>query len=233
MYPGFLFIDENFLGKDIMKAYKTTYQGGEGEITEKKSRFLAAVLPVESETEAIELIAEIKKKHWNATHNCYAFVIGERQEIQRYSDDGEPQGTAGRPILDVLLGEGIHNTAIVVTRHFGGTLLGTGGLVRAYTKAAKEGLKNSIVIEKQSGCLLKMESDYSGFGKIQYLLGQRGLFIMNSEYSEVVTVEALIPEELLASLQEDITEKTNGRIKYLETQAVCFAMVNGTPVIFI
>lgn len=216
-----------------MKAYKTTYQGGEGEITEKKSRFLAAVLPVESETEAIELIAEIKKKHWNATHNCYAFVIGERQEIQRYSDDGEPQGTAGRPILDVLLGEGIHNTVIVVTRYFGGTLLGTGGLVRAYTKAAKEGLKNSIVIEKQSGCLLKMESDYSGFGKIQYLLGQRGLFIMNSEYSEVVTVEALIPEELLASLQEDITEKTNGRIKYLETQAVCFAMVNGTPVIFI
>ena len=216
-----------------MKAYKTTYQGGEGEITEKKSRFLAAVLPVESETEAIELIAEIKKKHWNATHNCYAFVIGERQEIQRYSDDGEPQGTAGRPILDVLLGEGIHNTVIVVTRYFGGTLLGTGGLVRAYTKAAKEGLKNSIVIEKQSGCLLKMESDYSGFGKIQYLLGQRGLFIMNSEYSEVVTVEALIPEELLASLQEDITEKTNGRIKYLETQAVCFAMVNGAPVIFI
>ena len=216
-----------------MKAYKTTYQGGEGEITEKKSRFLAAVLPVESETEAIELIAEIKKKHWNATHNCYAFVIGERQEIQRYSDDGEPQGTAGRPILDVLLGEGIHNTVIVVTRYFGGTLLGTGGLVRAYTKAAKEGLKNSIVIEKQSGCLLKMESDYSGFGKIQYLLGQRGLFIMNSEYSEVVTVEALIPEEQLASLQEDITEKTNGRIKYLETQAVCFAMVNGAPVIFI
>ena len=216
-----------------MKAYKTTYQGGEGEITEKKSRFLAAVLPVESETEAIELIAEIKKKHWNATHNCYAFVIGERQEIQRYSDDGEPQGTAGRPILDVLLGEGIHNTVIVVTRYFGGTLLGTGGLVRAYTKAAKEGLKNSIVIEKQSGCLLKMESDYNGIGKIQYLLGQRGLFIMNSEYSEVVTVEALIPEEQLASLQEDITEKTNGRIKYLETQAVCFAMVNGAPVIFI
>ena len=113
-----------------MKEYKIVYCGGEGEIVEKKSRFIATVKPVDSEEEASAFIAEMKKKYWDARHNCSAFVIGEHNEIQRSSDDGEPAGTAGHPMLDVLLGEGIHNTAVVVTRYFGGTLLGTGGLVR-------------------------------------------------------------------------------------------------------
>ena len=111
-----------------MKEIKIVYEGGEGELIEKKSRFIATVRPVESEEEALEFIAAMKKKYWNATHNCSAFVVGENQELQRCSDDGEPQGTAGRPMLDVLLGEEIHNAAVVVTRYFGGTLLGTGGL---------------------------------------------------------------------------------------------------------
>ena len=123
-----------------MKEYKIVYCGGEGEIVEKKSRFIATVKPVDSEEEASAFIAEMKKKYWDARHNCSAFVIGEHNEIQRSSDDGEPAGTAGHPMLDVLLGEGIHNTAVVVTRYFGGTLLGTGGLIRAYTNAAKEAL---------------------------------------------------------------------------------------------
>ena len=127
---------------------KIVYEGGEGELIEKKSRFIATVKPVDSEDEALEFIAGLKKKYWNATHNCFAFVIGERQEIQRCSDDGEPQGTAGRPMLDVLLGEEVHNVAVVVTRYFGGTLLGTGGLVRAYSRSVQEGLKQSIIIEK-------------------------------------------------------------------------------------
>ena len=131
-----------------MDSYKAVYQGGEGEIVEKKSRFIATVHPIESEEEALEFIAGLKKKYWNATHNCWAFVAGERQELQRCSDDGEPQGTAGRPMLEVLLGEGIHNAAVVVTRYFGGTLLGTGGLVRAYSKAVQAGLKASVIIEK-------------------------------------------------------------------------------------
>ena len=215
-----------------MNSYKAVYQGGEAEIVEKKSRFIATVQPVESEEEALEFIAGLKKKYWNATHNCSAFVVGERQELQRCSDDGEPQGTAGRPMIEVLLGEGIHNAAVVVTRYFGGTLLGTGGLVRAYSKAVQEGLKNSVIIEKQQGFLLKMETDYNGIGKIQYLLGQKGLIITDSEYTDKVKIETLVPEEMLEKLKDDITEGTNGRTVFEECTQVCFAMVNGGPEIF-
>lgn len=215
-----------------MNAYKAVYQGGTGEIVEKKSRFIATVRPVESEEEALEFIAGLKKKYWNATHNCWAFVAGERQELQRCSDDGEPQGTAGRPMLEVLLGEGIHNAAVVVTRYFGGTLLGTGGLVRAYSKAVQEGLRNSVIIEKQQGFLLKMETDYNRIGKIQYLLGQRGLTVTDSEYTDKVKLETLVPEALLEKLKEEITEGTNGRTVFSACEPVCFAMVNGQPQIF-
>ena len=113
---------------------KIIYTGGEGEIVEKKSRFIATLRPVQTEAEAIAFIGEMKKKYWDARHNCSAFVIGKNQEISRCSDDGEPSQTAGRPMLDVLLKEEIHNAAVVVTRYFGGVLLGTGGLVRAYQK---------------------------------------------------------------------------------------------------
>ena len=118
----------------MRKAFKTLWKPCQGEIVEKKSRFIASVRPVDSETEALNFLASTRKKYWDARHNCYAYTIGKNHELQRCSDDGEPQGTAGRPMLDVLLGEGIHNGAVVVTRYFGGTLLGTGGLVRAISK---------------------------------------------------------------------------------------------------
>ena len=124
----------------MKKSYKILYQAGEGEIVEKKSRFIATIRPVDSEEEALSFIAEMRKKYWDATHNCTAFVIGENHEQMRCNDDGEPSQTAGRPMLDVLLGEDVHNCCAVVTRYFGGTLLGTGGLVRAYSAAVKEGL---------------------------------------------------------------------------------------------
>ena len=158
----------------MLSQYKTVYKGGEGEIVEKKSRFIATVVPVHSEEEALKFVEAMKKKYWNATHNCYAYVIGENHELQRYSDDGEPGGTAGKPMLDVLIGEEIHNAAIVVTRYFGGTLLGTGGLVRAYSAAAKQGLASSVIITKNPGVKLRLATDYAGLGKIQYILGQRG-----------------------------------------------------------
>ncbi|MDD2958773.1 MAG: YigZ family protein [Lachnospiraceae bacterium] len=214
-----------------MKQIKIVYQGGEGEIVEKKSRFIATVRPVNSEEEALEFIAELKKKYWNASHNCSAFVVGEKQELQRCSDDGEPQGTAGRPMLEVLLGTELHNAAVVVTRYFGGTLLGTGGLVRAYSKAVQEGLKNSRIIEKKSGFLLKIRTDYNGIGKIQYLLGQRGLTITNSEYTDSVTVETLVPEDELTGLKEAVTEGTNGRAVFETEKPVCFAFLEGEPII--
>ena len=131
----------------MLSQYKTVYCGGEAEIIEKKSRFIATVRPVKSEEEAIAFIESMKKKYWNATHNCSAYVIGEHFQIQRCSDDGEPSGTAGKPMLDVLLGEEIHDVVVVVTRYFGGTLLGTGGLVRAYSSSTKEGLLASKVKE--------------------------------------------------------------------------------------
>jgi uncharacterized YigZ family protein len=215
-----------------MKPIKMIYKGGEGELVEKKSRFIATVQPVESEEEALEFIAAMKKKYWDARHNCSAFVIGENYEIQRCSDDGEPQGTAGRPMLDVLLGEEIHNAVVVVTRYFGGVLLGTGGLVRAYSGAVQAGLRESTVIEKRQGALLQIKTDYNGIGKIQYLLGQRGLTITNSEYTDIVMIETLVPQEEITSLREAVTEATSGRAEFPEQTEVCFAFADGEPLIF-
>ena len=213
-----------------MKEYKIVYRGGEGEIVEKKSRFIATVRPVESEEEASSFIAEMKKKYWNATHNCSAFVVGEHNEIQRSNDDGEPSGTAGHPMLDVLLGEGIHNAAVVVTRYFGGTLLGTGGLVRAYSRSVQAGLAGCTVLVKKKGFLLRIETDYTGIGKIQYILGQRGLLITGSEYTDKVTVETLVPEAELSSLKEEITEGTSGRTLFAEEKEVFYAFDGKEPV---
>ena len=148
---------------------KTIYQGGSGEIVEKKSRFIATVEKIRTEEEALAFIAQQKKQYWDARHNCYAYVAGRNHGLQRCSDDGEPNGTAGRPMLEVLLRENIHDLVVVVTRYFGGILLGTGGLVRAYQKAVQEGLKNSIIIEKRPGKKLRIDTDYNGIGKIQYI----------------------------------------------------------------
>lgn len=214
------------------KACRTLYEGGEGEIIEKKSRFIATVRKIETEEEALTFIAEMKKKYWDATHNCYAFVAGENQQLQRCSDDGEPNGTAGRPMLDVLLREDIHNVAVVVTRYFGGTLLGTGGLVRAYQKATQEGLANSIIIEKKKGSLLQIDTDYNGLGKIQYILAQQGITTVDSVYTDKVELQVMVPVEQLEALQEEITEGTNGTAKFQQGEIVEFAVINGKIQIF-
>ena len=175
---------------------KIVYQGGKGEIVEKKSRFIATVVPVGTEEEALSFIEATRKKYWDARHNCFAYVIGERNELARCSDDGEPQGTAGKPMLDVLLGNGIHDAAVVVTRYFGGVLLGTGGLVRAYSGAVKAGIASSVIITRIQGVKLEIRTDYTGLGKIQYILGQRGIRMLNSEYTDIVRLEVLLAEEI-------------------------------------
>lgn len=216
----------------MLSQYKTVYCGGEAELIEKKSRFIATVQPVKSEEEAIAFIESLKKKYWNATHNCSAYVIGEQFQIQRCSDDGEPSGTAGRPMLDVLLGEEIHDVAVVVTRYFGGTLLGTGGLVRAYSGSVQAGLAASQVITKLYGQKLAIQTDYTGLGKIQYILGQRGLTILNSVYTDKVELEVLLPEEQIQAVQAEIREGTNGQAK-MELQETCyFANIDGEMQIF-
>ena len=191
--------------------YKCVLEGGTGEIVEKRSRFLAEVRRVETEGEAVAFVEEMKKRYWDASHNCSAFVIGRRGELTRCSDDGEPSGTAGRPMLEVLLGEGICNAAVVVTRYFGGTLLGTGGLVRAYGAAVKAGLENSRVAVMRYGTRLRIGTDYSDIGRIQYILGKRGLSQENAEYTDRVSLETVVAAEEEERLKKELTEATGGR----------------------
>ena len=208
------------------------YKGGQGEITEKKSRFIATVRPVESEDEAVSFINETKKKYWDARHNCSAFVIGKRQELTRCSDDGGPAGTAGRPMLDVLLKENIHNAAVVVTRYFGGVLLGTGGLVRAYQQATKAGLSASEIIEKKEGAVLFIRTDYTGIGRLQYLFAQEKITVMDTAYEADVLVKAVIPENDKKRIEKTIIEQTNGTAKLEWGDEVTFAEYDGEVLLF-
>ena len=212
--------------------YKTVYKGGVGEIEEKKSRFIASIEPVTSEEEAVTFFNKKKKEYWDARHNCTAFTIGEKHENTRCNDDGEPSGTAGRPMLDVLLREDIHNVAVVVTRYFGGTLLGTGGLVRAYQKSVQEGLKNSVIIARHKGCKLTITTVYTGLGKIQYILASKDITTLDTEYTEGVCIHTMVPSDQLAALQNDITQGTSGQAKMELGDEVEYAVLEGEVLIF-
>ena len=208
----------------MAQGIKILYKGGVGELEEKKSRFIANTLPISSQEEALEFIEKIKKQYWDARHNCYAYVLGDHHEIQRFSDDGEPGGTAGKPMLDVLLGENIHNMVVVVTRYFGGTLLGTGGLVRAYSGAAKEGLSNSVIIEKRQGRQMLLQTNYSDLGKIQYLLLGNSIPILSEDYGADVCFEVLVPIEQEKQITELLIDGTNGRITIVPDEIIDFAI---------
>ncbi len=190
--------------------YKIIARGGSGEIEEKKSRFIAHTAAAATEEAALAFIEEKRKKFWDARHNCYAYVIGGDAQTLRFSDDGEPSGTAGRPILDVLLSAGLRDAVIVVTRYFGGTLLGTGGLVRAYTRAAQAGLAASVVRDMCRGHEVKVVTDYNGVGRIQYLLGLRGISA-EADYAGEVTLRFHVPCEERNAVVGEITEATAGR----------------------
>ena len=219
-------------GDFMLKKYKTILTQAEAEIVEKKSRFIATVRPVKTEEEAKAFIEEMKKKYWNATHNVFAYQIGERNELQRFSDDGEPQGTAGMPVLSVLKGEDIKDTAIVVTRYFGGTLLGTGGLVRAYQKATQTGLENSVIIDKQIGRKLTIGTDYNGLGKLQYLIAKDELTTIDTVYTEKVELILMVPKEKEQSFEKAVTEATSGNADISWGDEVLYAMVEKNLKIF-
>ena len=216
----------------MLEHYKTIYEGGEGELVEKKSRFIATVRPVETEEEALAFIEEMKKKYWDARHNCYVYSVGMNREATRCSDDGEPSGTAGRPMLDVLLGAGIYNAAIVVTRYFGGVLLGTGGLVRAYSGAVQAGLAASTVIEKHHGISLQVTTDYTGIGKIQYILAQNNIPIADSIYGENVSIQVVVPAQQQEKIEKELIEGTNGKAEIDWEKEVVFAIVEKDLKIF-
>lgn len=210
-----------------METYRFVYEGGQGEIEEKKSRFIANVKKIQSEEEALEFLAQMRKKYWDARHNCFAYVAGDTHQLQRCSDDGEPAGTAGRPMLDVLLRENIHNCIVVVTRYFGGTLLGTGGLVRAYQKATQEGLAASTVLERKMGVQITIHTDYNGIGKIQYLLAKEQITTMDSRYTDKVELDVMVPVDKKNSLLNDITEGTNGTARFVELAEVSYTIHEG------
>ena len=207
--------------------YQTVYQGGGAEVVEKKSRFIAKVFPVGTEEEAAAILEEVRKQYWDARHHCWAYSMGEGQVQERFSDDGEPSGTAGKPILEVIRGQGLHGVMVIVIRYFGGTLLGTGGLVRAYSRAAKEAILASTVICRERGFLLNITTDYTGLGKIQYMLGQRGILPTDSRYTETVELDVLVSEEEEGRLRKEITEATSAQAKMTRVRECFFAEIDG------
>lgn len=197
---------------------------GEGEYEEKKSRFIGHAFPVSGEEEALRIIEQVKRKYWDARHNCYAFITGENGEILRFSDDGEPGGTAGRPILDVLTGAGLRGALIVVTRYFGGTLLGTGGLVRAYTAASKEALANADIRQLVFSSRVKVTVDYTDWGRIQHYLTQSGIFAEGPAYTDKIEVVLRIGQPDISRILDEITGLTNGKCEIAVIDTGYFAL---------
>ena len=191
--------------------YLTIKKQSNDEFEEKKSRFIGYIKRVESEEEAKEFVQEIKSMHKMATHNCWAYVIGENLGVQRYSDDGEPQGTAGIPILEVIKKSGLTDCAIVVTRYFGGIMLGAGGLTRAYTKGASTAVKAGGIVEKVKGKPINIKINYDLIGKLQYICGENNWIIENTEYAEDVTITLILEISEGIKAVEEITEATNGK----------------------
>ena len=191
--------------------FKTPSDIFEAEITEKKSRFIATIAPVSSEEEAASFIKDMKKKYWNARHNCSAYIIGTQQQIVHSSDDGEPQGTAGKPILSVLSGRKLYNVVAVVTRYFGGVLLGSGGLVRAYSSAVEECLSKAVLKEMIEASRVNIEASYNDAGKLQYLFSQNNITVLSADYTDVVTFDILLPSGTEDFIIKKITEATQNR----------------------
>ena len=188
-----------------------------GELTEKRSRFIAQLHPIHSEEEAISYIESIRKQYYDARHNCYAYIVGENASIQRFSDDGEPSGTAGRPILDVLLANHLTDCVLIVTRYFGGILLGAGPLARAYGQSAAlavaDAKENGLIGTLLVGQKLIVQCDYNYLGKLQYLFLQNDITPLSILYEETVTFTLPVENSKLSSLKEKIKEATAASAK--------------------
>lgn len=193
------------------KSYKIIVEGGEDEIEIKKSRFIGQSFPIESAQEAEEIIKSVEKKYWDARHNCYAYILGSSSEVQRFSDNGEPSGTAGKPILEVLQGAGLTNTLIVVTRYFGGTLLGTGGLVRAYTQASQAAIAASKTAVMTYGQKITFNIGYDMVDRIQHTFSQMGIELGNPVYGADVSYDIIVSAADVDKTITTITEITSAR----------------------
>lgn len=200
-----------------MKKFITIKENSYDEFVEKKSTFITHLVRVTSEEEAREFIQKMKKKHYDATHVCSCYVVGDNNEITRANDDGEPSGTAGAPMLDVLVKNEIKNVCATVIRYFGGTKLGTGGLVRAYGGGVINALKNATLVERKDALEIRLELDYSLNGKIEYEIEKTNFIVNNLEYTEKIIYTTYVMEEDYDSFQSWIANLTNGQFKILST----------------
>ncbi|MEE3495245.1 MAG: YigZ family protein [Butyrivibrio sp.] len=207
-----------------IRTFKVVTKEGTGEIVEKKSRFIGSTFAVESVEEAEKRIAEVSKKYWDARHNCYAYVIGKNSENTRCSDNGEPSGTAGKPILEVITGAGLTNTLVIVTRYFGGVLLGTGGLVRAYTQAAQAAIAASETGEMVYARQLTLEVAYNMINNVKYFLEQNNISISDPRYTENVQYDICVREEDKDRITEGLIQKCEGKITITEGDAGYYLM---------
>ena len=206
-----------------MAEYRTIAQAAQDEFVEKRSRFIGYARPVQTEEEAQAFIAEMKSRHWDATHNVYAYILREGN-IQRYSDDGEPQGTAGIPTLDVLQKSHVTDVAVVVTRYFGGILLGGGGLVRAYSHGASIALKAAGIITMKECSLLMLSCDYSRYGRVSSLIPECGGIIDDTDFAGDVTPSFHMAPELMGSFARKLADATNGQVTFEECGSQYFVM---------
>ncbi|MBO8173599.1 MAG: YigZ family protein [Bacillaceae bacterium] len=193
----------------MLKEYLTVKGYGETEIIINKSRFISYVNRAETEEEAIQFIEQIKKKHWDATHNCSAYIVGEHDQHQKANDDGEPSGTAGKPILEVIKKNQLKDTVIVVTRYFGGIKLGAGGLIRAYGQSASEGIQAAGIVKRSLMTQINITIDYNLLGKVENELRSANYPIENTEYLDKVTITTLVPQGKEHELEQFITDITS------------------------
>lgn len=193
-----------------MQEYKTVEKEASDFFIEKKSKFIGYAKPVKTQEEAVEFISKIKSKHWDATHNVYAYVLRENN-IQRYSDDGEPSGTAGVPVLDVMLKESLVDVCVVATRYFGGTLLGAGGLVRAYSHTSKIALEAAGIITMAQCSVMSAEVDYSFYDRLNIILSDFSAVILNTSFSDKVCVEFSVKENIVDLLNAKLIDVSNGK----------------------
>lgn len=197
----------------MLEQYRTVKRQASAEVVIKKSRFIGHVKPAESEEEAVAFIERIKKEHWSATHNCSAYVVGERDQHQKQSDDGEPSGTAGKPILEVIKQQGLKHTVVVVTRYFGGIMLGAGGLIRAYTDATVEGLAAAQPITLALHRHVQVEIDYTWHGKVENGLRGRGTVVGETAFTDKVTIVCWPRESETEAFIAWMTELTQGQAR--------------------
>ena len=202
-----------------MQEYKTVEKEASDFFIEKKSKFIGYAKPVKTQEDALEFISKIKSKHWDATHNVYAYVLRENN-IQRYSDDGEPSGTAGVPVLDVMLKESLVDVCVVATRYFGGTLLGAGGLVRAYSHTSKIALEAAEIITMAQCSVMSAEVDYSFYDRLNILLSDFSAVILNTSFSDKVCVEFSVKENIVDLLNAKLIDVSNGKYisKFLRSE---------------